>query len=437
MSFPGTTAPKMSSDGDNESTQATTSGSSNGGCGSSIFDKEIDRRQVPSLKYSRMVLGETLSEADELFVAGVADMDFAIAPCIQEALQQRMIHPVLGYETAPEGLYPAVCEWMHKRHNWCIEPQYILRAPNVLNALSMAVNAFTQHGDGILVQPPVFFDFFDIIAENQRTPVLNPLLLDKKKDSKGRYTMDFDHLEKVAAQAKMMFLCNPHNPVGRVWTRQELETLTDICQRHNILIVSDEVHGDLCFPTAKTKFTPLATLCPDDCITLSSPAKTFNIAACCSSFTIIPNPHLRQAMQAENSRLTVSKNNAFASVAMEAAYRDGEGWLDAALDYLTGNVHLLRERLKTSIPSIQLVEPEGTFLLWLDCRILPIDDSDGYALRQWFRSEALWTINRGAAFGIQGHGFVRVNIACPRRKLAQALDRLEVAVKKLEANTVK
>lgn len=407
------------------------------------FDQEINRREVPSLKYSSLVLGNDGSSHDDkndLFVAGVADMDFAVAPCIQSAVQQRCQHAILGYETVPSGLYPAVCDWIQRQHYkqpppkdnmdpplGLPQPRHFLRAPNVLNSLAMTLQSFTQPGDGVIVQPPVFFDFFDIIAENKRTLVENPLF---EKD--GRYTMDLRQLDEVAAaKAKVMFLCNPHNPIGRVWTRKELLDLADICRKHNVLIVADEIHGDLCFYPEQHPFVPMASVCPDICITLTSPAKTFNIAGCCTAFTIIANDDLRNRMQVENSKLTLSKNNAFASVAMEAAYREGDAWLEAVKKYLVGNITLLRERL-LQMPNIELVEPQGTFLMWLDCRKLPIDDSDGYTLRQWFRTQAGWAVTRGAAFGPQGHGFVRVNIACPRRKLDSALDRLHDAVSRLQ-----
>ena len=375
------------------------------------------------------------------------------------SLQQRFQHPLLGYEAVPDGLYPAFGEWMGRRHGWNPLTHHhhhqrhddnnkgsvILRAPNVLNALSMALCAFTEPGECVVVQPPVFFDFYDILKENHRTVVENPLEYNREA---GRYFMNLPHLKELLISSfnnennenkiKLMFLCNPHNPIGRVWTKQELQNLAVICRQHNILIVSDEIHADLCFGKEKgddattPSFTSMASIDPDHCIALHSPAKTFNIASCCSAFTIILNKELRTQMQTENSRLTVSKNNAFASVAMEAAYRNGDAWVDAMLDYVKGNIQLLHRRLLDSATMshrIRLVQPQGTFLVWLDCRDLGVDDSDGYALRTWFRNHAGWAVTRGTAFGKeQGHGFVRVNLACPRQRLVRALDRLEKAV---------
>ena len=299
---------------------------------------------------------------------------------------------------------------------------HILRAPNVLNSLAIAASLFTRPGDRIIVQPPVFFDFHDIIRENHREMVSTPLIL---KD--GRYEMDFDGLERVASdpRAKMIFLCNPHNPVGRVWTRVELERLGAICRRNHVLVVSDEIHADITFPGHP--YTPFASLSEADAlnsIVCISPAKSFNIASCCSSCTIIPDEAKRKAFQVENSRLSVNKNNAFASVATEAAYLEGGPWLDAALAYVQSNLDIVRERL-AGLPGVALIEPEGTFLLWLDFRGLGLSPD---RLTGFLRNEARWAVTRGPAFGDEGIGFARLNIACTRARLVGALDRLEAAI---------
>jgi cystathionine beta-lyase len=387
------------------------------------FDELIDRRQVPALKHHRIVLGD---DGMDLFPGGVADMDFRVAPCISDAIARRAAHDVFGYETVPEGLIAAFISWLSERHGWVVDPSEVLRSPNVLNSLAMAVSLFTEPGDRIIIQSPVFFDFEDIIIENGRRVVDSPLVL-----TDGCYEMDFDGLDRLAAEpsTRMIFLCNPHNPVGRVWTRAELSWLGVICRRHNLLVVSDEIHGDLTF--TGHRYTPFASLSEKDAknsVICLSPAKSFNIAACCSAFVVVPDEGRRKLFQGENSRLTVNKNNAFASVAMEAAYRGGASWLEAALDYISGNLDLVRQRLAT-VPGISLIEPEGTFLLWVDFRGLGLEPE---ALSEFLRKKAGWAITRGIAFGSQGAGFGRLNIACPRTRLSDALDGLEQAVR--EAN---
>ncbi len=388
-------------------------------CEPFALDEDIDRRVVPALKVHPKVLG---SDGGNLFAAGVADMDFKAPPAVLEALQRRLDHGVFGYEAVPDGLMPALCRWLQSRHGWQIDERHILRAPNILNALAIAASLFTREGEGVIVQPPVFFDFFDILRENNRSLISNPLILED-----GYYRMDFDDLERKASNARtrMIYLCNPHNPVGRVWHEEELRELGDICARHDVLVVSDEMHGDLAF--SDSRYTPFASLGPaydENSITCLSPAKSFNIASCCSAFTVISNDGRRNTFQAENSRLTVNKNNAFANVAMEAAYKDGEPWLNAVLAYLESNVDLARNHLK-EIPCVEMIEPEGTFLLWLDFREMGLQPDD---LTAFLRGKARWAVTRGHAFGIEGAGFARLNIGCTRSKLNAALNQLRNAV---------
>ncbi len=385
----------------------------------SPFDQVIDRRAVPALKTHQMVLGK---DNNDLFAAGVADMDFTAPPVVLDAMQSRLEHGIFGYEAVPAQLFQALINWQKIRHNWHIEESHILRAPNILNILAIAASLFSDEGDGIIVQPPVFFDFFDILQENHRKIIANPLIL-----KNGRYLIDFDDLEKKTSdpRTRMIYLCNPHNPVARVWTRDELQQLGDICLANNVLVVSDEIHADITFPGHT--YTPFAALGPDhadNAITCLSPAKSFNIASCCSAFTIISNEQRRKAFQVENSRLTVNKNNAFASAAMLAAYTKGGPWLDEALAYLQKNVDLVRQRLGT-IDNVELIKPEGTFLLWLDFTGLGLSPND---LTTFLKQKARWAITRGEAFGPEGAGFARLNIACPRSVLADALEDLAQAL---------
>jgi len=388
----------------------------------SLFDAEINRREVPALKVHPMVVGP---DGENLFAAGVADMDFKAAPPVLEAMQQRLDHGVFGYETVPAGLTPALMRWLQEQHDWVVPKDHILTSPNILTALAMAASLFTDEGDSVIVQPPVFFDFFDVLNENHREIAQNPLTFDQ-----GRYRMDFEDLENKAANPKtrMIYLCNPHNPVGRVWSEQELRTLGDICNRNSVLVVTDEMHSDLVF--GGNKYTPFASLGSEyaaNCITCISPAKTFNIASCCASFTLIADEDMRKAFQVENSRLSVNKNNPFANVAMEAAYSSAAPWLKSVISYLEGNVEMVRDAL-ANIPGIELIEPEGTFLLWVNFNGLGLDE-----LYDFLREEAKWSVTRGHSFGEEGHGFARVNIACTRSKLEKALASLELAVGRLHS----
>ena len=390
--------------------------------GPEFFDEPIDRRAVPALKVHPRVLGD---DGAGLFAAGVADMDFRAPPPVLEALQTRLDHGVFGYEAVPDDLFPALIDWQRRRHGWSLQPDRILRSPNILNAMAMAVSLFTGDGDGVIVQPPVFFDFFDIVRENRRRLVPNPLRLQD-----GRYEMDFDGLEQAASDpgTTMMFLCNPHNPVGRVWTAEELRTVGAICARHGVLVVADEMHADIVFPGSA--YRPFASLGPEEAansVTCLSPAKAFNIAACCSAFTIVADPDRRAAFQAMGSRYTVNKNNAFANVAMTAAYREGGPWLDGLTDYLYGNLTLVLRRV-SDLNGVEAIAPEGTFLLWVDFRGLGLTPPE---LQDFLRTRAGWAVSRGVAFGEGGAGFARVNIACPRPRLDAALDRLAEAVRAL------
>ncbi len=378
------------------------------------FDEQINRRAVPALKWHEMVLGEGF---ESLFPGSVADMDFKAPPVVLAAMQARLDHGVFGYEAVPDGLLPALAGWLQTRHGWAVEPAHILRAPNVLNSMAMAINTFTNAGDGLIVQPPVFFDFYDIAAENGRKIIPNPLI-----ESHGHYTMDFADLEEKCADpaAKILLLCNPHNPVGRVWTPEELRRLGNICAANNVLVISDEIHGGITFSGHPyTPFASLGTAYAENSITSLSPAKIFNLASCGGAFTVVPEEVKRVAMQAANSALTVNKNNAFASVAMQAAYEGGGPWLDAALAYLEDNARLVVETLGPTRVKARL--NEGLFLMWLDFRALGLSPDD---LHTFLREKALMQLTRGIAFGAGGQGFARLNIACPRPRLRAALAAL-------------
>ena len=383
------------------------------------FDRVIDRRLVPALKMRPSGMDW---RNQRFFAASVADMDFEPPPSVLVALRERLEHGVFGYEGFPAEVLEALVDWQASRHQWSVGGDEILRSPNILNALAMAVNEFTDPGDGVIVQPPVFFDFFDILRENDRRLVSNPLRFDGQ-----RYEMDFTDLEHKASQptTRMLLLCNPHNPVGRVWSREELHELATICARHDVLVVSDEIHADIVYPGLS--YSPFAVIdgANANAIICISPAKTFNIASCCSAFTVIPDRQRRERFQAANSRLTVNKNNAFASAAMLAAYRDGGPWVDALAVYLSENLSLLRAAVN-ELDGVRVIEPEGTFLVWMDFSSLGLDCAQ---LGQFLRNEARWVVTRGEAFGDEGRGFARVNIACRRETLELALEGLSLALR--------
>ncbi len=378
------------------------------------FDEEINRREVPALKWHEMVLGKG---GEGLFPGSVADMDFKAPPVVLEAMQARLDHGVFGYEAVPDGLLPALAGWLKTRHGWAMDPAHILRAPNLLNSMAMAINTFTNAGDGLIVQPPVFFDFYDIAAENGRKIIPNPLI-----ETDGHYTMDFADLAVKSADpsAKILLLCNPHNPVGRVWTAGELSRLGDICAANNVLVISDEIHAGITFSGhAYTPFASLSANYAENSITSLSPAKIFNLASCGGAFTVVPEEVKRVAMQAANSALTVNKNNAFASVAMQSAYESGGPWLDAALAYLEKNARMVIDALGPTAVNARL--NEGLFLMWLDFRALGLSPDD---LHTFLREKAHMQLTRGIAFGEEGSGFARLNIACPRPRLQAAIQRL-------------
>lgn len=385
------------------------------------FDQIINREQTGSVKWDRRA---EVFGSEDLLPLWVADMDFAVPPCVTKALMERIKHPVYGYTFPPPQFYQAFCEWVVKRHQWTIEPEWLVVTPGVVPALALAVLAFTQPGEGVIIQPPVYGPFFRVVENNRRQLVLNPL-----KEENGRYTMDFDHLETVVnPQVKMMILCSPHNPVGRVWTREELERLGEFCRRHRILIVSDEIHADLVYPNYH--HLPVAALpeLAQHTITCFAPSKTFNLPGLTTAVTVIPDPEKRRRFQQVQSALGMHIHNTLGITAFTAAYQQGETWLEALISYLQGNLEFLMAFFAARLPAIKPVPPEGTYLVWLDCRRLPLPPN---MLKSFFIHDAKVGLNNGSDFGPGGEGFQRLNLACPRPRLEEALHRIEQAVGKL------
>ena len=386
------------------------------------FDRVIDRRNTDSHKWS---VNEKLFGSKEVISAWVADMDFEAPAPVLEAIRARAAHGIFGYPVRPAGYYDALVNWMRKRHGWQIESGWLTYSPGVVPGLALAVHAYTQPGDKIIIQPPVYPPFFAIVRNNGRQLVLNPLQV-----VNGTYRMDFENLEKqMDARTKMIVLCSPHNPVGRVWTRAELFQLGELCLRKNVLILSDEIHSDLILRGCK--HVPLAMLSDElaqNTITSLAPSKTFNIPGLYNAAAIIPNARLRAQFNTARENLGLENANVFGMVALQAAYGAGEEWLEQLLDYLQGNLEFLMRYFEKRIPQIKPTRPEGTYLVWLDCRGLGLDDA---GLKEWMFKRARVAMNEGHTFGAEGHGFVRLTFGCPRSTLAEALQCIEQAARGL------
>ncbi len=383
------------------------------------FDTVIERRHTDSVKWDTRPAG---LEEVELLPLWVADMDFACPPAVAESLRKRAEHPVFGYSERPASYYRAVQEWMQKRFDWPIRPDWIAVTPGVVPALNLAIQAFSANAEGVVIQPPVYYPFISSITNNDRRVIHNPLKLED-----NRYVMDFDGLEKaIDSGTRLLVLCHPHNPVGRVWKSGELLELSEICKRHDLLIVSDEIHADLIMPGFRHH--PLACLCPqlaDRIITCTSPSKTFNIAGLQVANIIIPNPDLRQRFLQQAWKCGTHLSNPFAIIAAETAYRHGEAWLQELLTYLFANYSYVKDYLAGHLPRIRPVSLEGTYLLWLDFRELGMTDQ---ALQNKLLHEARLWLDPGPIFGPGGAGFLRLNLACPRSRLQEAMGRLSHAL---------
>lgn len=382
------------------------------------FDREIPRNGTSSVKHDGRAAYFGTADVLPLWVA---DMDFASPEAVTRALQERAAHPVYGYTLYPESAYEALIAWLKKRHGWEVQREWIVMAPGVVPSLFASVMAFAKEGEGVIVQPPVYFPFFSAVTTNRRRLIVNPLRL-----AGDRYRIDFDDLEQCAADgARLMLFCSPHNPVGRVWSKDELVELLHIARRHDITILADEIHADLVYPGER--HIALATLAEesDKIITTVAPSKTFNIPGLGLSCVIAPNATHRHAIKQAFETLHVSNTNPFSIAAFEAAYRSGEAWLDSLLVYLQGNRDFVGDYVAQHLPAIKVISSQGTYLLWLDCRGLGLSD---VKLREFFVREAKVGMNPGTVFGKNGSGFMRLNIASPRHVVAEALGRIKQAL---------
>ncbi len=400
------------------------------------FDREVSRRGTSAVKWSVMHddanplvprFTEEYFGQNRLLPMWVADMDFPSPQPVIDALVARAAHGLYGYTIPGDSFYEAVIGWMRRRHNWTIEREWLAVTPGIVSGLSLLVQTFAGPGDKILVQPPVYYPFYSVIENNGAQVVRNPLVFEH-----GRYRMDFDDLEAKASDpaVTMAILCSPHNPVGRVWTADELARFGEICLKHNVLVVSDEVHGDLILPGGR--FTPFATVRPEfgrRAIICTAPSKTFNLAGLKTSCLVIADAERRAAFDRTLHSHGILGASVFGAVALEAAYNHGEEWLEQALAYIQGNLEFLQSFVAAHLPQITVAPLEGTYLAWLDCRRLGLDRQ---ALKRLMLDEARVYFDEGYMFGDEGEGFERVNIACPRSILAEALDRIRAAVERLE-----
>lgn len=383
------------------------------------FDAEINRTGTDCVKYD---LRNALFGTPDVFPMWVADMDFATPGFILEALHARLSHPVLGYSFRPESFGRSLSDWLSRRHGYNPDAGEVCFSPGLVSGLLLLTEAFTQPGDAIIVQPPVYHPFFEVPEKNDRKVLYNQLIYD------GRgYTMDFDQLETIAPQAKMLFLCNPHNPVGRAWSPDELLKLADICLRHSILMVSDEIHSDLLLPPYR--HTPLASLSPEiarETISCYAPSKTFNLAGLSTSAIVINDPAKRKVYNQTLERLHMQMGNVMGHIAFVAAYENGDAWLDSLLEYLNESVRQAADIVRNQLSPVRWVQPEATYLLWLDFRELGIE---GVELNRKIINEAGIALSPGHQFGPGGEGFMRMNIACPRHSMLSALNGIAKMIK--------
>jgi len=383
------------------------------------FDEIIDRRNTGSVKIDRC---KAIYGSEDVLPLWVADMDFRTPDFIFEAIRERCEHPILGYSMPPKDFYPSLIRWIKDHHQWDVNRQWIGFLPGIVPGLSFAVQSLTKTGDEIIVQSPVYYPFFHVVKNNNRILINNPL-----KKANGKYEMDFEDLEsKITSKTKLFILCNPHNPGGRVWKSDTLKQLADICAKHNIIVVSDEIHADMVLDGYK--HTPFATVSENAAqisLTFMAPSKTFNMPGLISSSYIIPNSDLRSRFVDFMEASELTGGNIFAYAATVAAYEKGEEWRRQMLSYVQGNIDYVVGFLKTNIPQIKPMIPEASFLVWLNCEELGMDSD---VLFEFFIKKAGLGLNKGTTFGPGGEYHLRLNVACSRLILNKAMEQLSKAV---------
>lgn len=381
------------------------------------FDKIVERRGTGSLKYD---FAAKWGMPEDVLPLWVADMDFETSSYVVDALAQRLQHGIFGYTESGEGYFEAVKDWMMRRHSWKVQEDWLVKTPGVVFALAMAVKAYTEPGDGVLIQQPVYYPFSQVIRENGRKVVNNPLYLGED----NRYHIDFEDFERklVEEKIKLFILCSPHNPVGRVWTGEELCHLGDLCVRHHVIVISDEIHADFVFQGRhqvfaglKKEYEPISVIC-------TAPSKTFNLAGLVLSNIFIPDEELRRKFCGQMDGAGTSQIGTMGIIACEAAYGKGEEWYQAMLRYVKDNINYISQYTKEKLPGVRMVEHEGTYLVWLDFRETGLDEK---TLEYKMVHEAKLWLDGGTMFGEEGSGFQRINAACPRKMLVEAMERIK------------
>ncbi len=379
------------------------------------FDKIIERRGTDCIKWDH---ADLFFGKNDLLPMWVADMDFESPPEVVEAIVTRAKHGIYGYTARSDSYYESIVSWLSRRHGWEVEKEWISHAPGVVPAVHIAIMALTHPGDKVIVQTPVYYPFFKAVEETGRQLILNPLI-----ESGGRYTMDLEDLErKIDSRTKIIILCSPHNPVGRVWTRDELSKLGEICLSSNIKIISDEIHSDLVL--GNNRHIPIATISEEvSSITLTcvAPSKTFNLAGLSSAAVISSSSTLLSEYSNMLSSVGAGMSNVFGTIALQTAYNKGEHWLEELLEYISGNFEYMRDFLKANFPEVKVTELEGTYLAWIDFRGTGMSVEE---LKNLLYEKAKVGFEDGSIFGIEGEGFMRVNLACPRAIVEEAMKRL-------------
>jgi cysteine-S-conjugate beta-lyase len=383
------------------------------------FETLIDRSNNFSAKWSEM---DKKYGSNDLLPMWVADMDFKAAPCIIDAIRDRLEQGIYGYTTRVDSYNESIVNWAARRYNWDIKSDWLIFSPGVIPSISLIIQEMTEKNDKIMIQEPVYSPFNSVVKDNGRELVISPL----KKLEDGNYVMDYEDIESKIKDVKMFILCNPHNPVGRVWTKEELQKLGDICLKNNVKVISDEIHSDMIFKGHKhIPFASISDEFAQNSITCMAPTKTFNIAGLQMSQVILPNKEDYKVLDSAFARLDIRRNNAFSLVATQAAYNNGEEWLNELLEYIEGNMDFAVNYIKENIPSLKVKKPEGTYLLWVDFSETGLSDEE---VTKALVEKGKVALNSGVSFGIGGNGYQRINLACPRVMVEDGLSRIKKAI---------